>query len=224
MKGLILKDLYTVRFQVIAGAVLMFLPNIMFLLSGSLDNSILDPDSQEIFSLVMYGILNFINICLFSSFVLNTLDADVNSGWAKIQRTFPVSDNQIIGAKLTATYIIVGILTLVSLAFNLAGALLYGLNMEIILIMPICIGLFQVLTLSPLFPLAMRIGTRFAGALYIITEIVMLALAVLLLVYTAKADFGGILLRVVFYGGIPVLAVVSAVLSYHSGKAAIQIC
>lgn len=224
MKGLILKDLYTVRFQIIAGFLLMLFPHIMLLLGGGGMNVGANNEITKLMSVIMYGLINLVNICLFSSFVLNTLEADVNSGWAKMQRTLPVTGSEIIGAKLASSGIIVGILTLTSLAFNLVGALIFGVNLELMITLPLCIGLYQMIVLAPLFPLAMKIGARFTGVLYIVTEVVVLGLLIWLLVSTLDNGADQMLLRIMFYGGLPALAAASAVLSYSSGRKAIESC
>ncbi len=221
MKGLILKDLYTVRFQIIAGLLLMLLPNgIMFLSGGGMGTE--QNEVTDIMSVLVFGLMNFTNICLFSSFVLNTLSEDVNSGWAKLQRTFPVSGSEIVGAKLAASGVIVGLLTVMSLVFNLAAALVFGLDMELMLMVPLCIGFYQMIVLAPLFPLAMRIGVKCTEAIYIMTEVLVLGFVVFLLVKGLDSDIDSVLMRIMFYCGLPLLAAGSGVLSFACGKKAIE--
>lgn len=221
MKGLILKDLYTVRFQIIAGLLLMLLPNgIMFLSGGGMGTE--QNEVTDIMSVLVFGLMNFTNICLFSSFVLNTLSEDVNSGWAKLQRTFPVSGSEIVGAKLSASGVIVGLLTVMSLVFNLAAALIFGLDKELMLMIPLCIGFYQMIVLAPLFPLAMRIGVKCTEAIYIMTEVLVLGFVVFLLVKGLDSDVDGVLMRIMFYCGLPLLAAGSGVLSFACGKKAIE--
>ncbi len=221
MKGLILKDLYTVRFQIIAGLLLMLFPNgIMFLSGGGMGTE--QNEVTDIMSVLVFGLMNFTNICLFSSFVLNTLSEDVNSGWAKLQRTFPVSGSEIVGAKLAASGVIVGLLTVMSLVFNLAAALVFGLDMELMLMIPLCIGFYQMLVLAPLFPLAMRIGVKCTETIYIMAEVLVLGIVVFLLVKGLDSDVDGVLMRIMFYCGLPLLAAGSGVLSFACGKKAIE--
>ena len=221
MKGLILKDLYTVRFQIVAGSLFMLLPNLMSLIIGDAHSISTSDDFSNLLMVMLYGLLNFTNICLFSSFILNTLRSDVSSGWVNIQRTFPVSGNVIIGAKLAASGIIVGGLTLISLAFNLAAAFLFGLSIEMMISIPLCIGVYQMIVLTPLFPIAMKIGARFTGVLYIVTETVVLGLMIWLLISVLNSGADIVLLRSLFYGGLPCLAVICGILSYRSGKKAV---
>lgn len=224
MKGLILKDLYTVRFQMIAGLFLILLPNCLTFLAGNdFVNGSVDNFSR-LMLIVLYGFLNFSNICLFSSFILNTLGTDVSSGWINIQRTFPVSGNVVIGAKLAASGIIVAVLTLMSLAFNIAAAFLFELNMELMISIPLCIGVYQMIVLAPLFPIAMKIGARYTSVLYIVTEGVVLILMIWLLATIVNNGADLVLLRSLFYGGLPCLAAASGLLSYLSGKKAILSC
>lgn len=222
MKGLILKDLYTVRFQIIAGLLLMLLPNgILFLSGGGMGTAEMG-EATDIVSVLVFGLMNFTNICLFSSFVLNTLSEDVNSGWAKLQRTFPLSGSEIVGAKLAASGVIVGLLTVMSLVFNLAAALIFGLDKELMLMIPLCIGFYQMIVLAPLFPLAMRIGVKCTEAIYIITEVLVLGIMVFLLVKIMDSNVDSVLMRIMFYCGLPLLAAGSGVLSFACGKRAIE--
>ena len=222
MKGLILKDLYTVRFQIIVGLLIVLYPNlIIFFLGGGMGIGGED-EMTGVISVLLFGLLNYTNICLFSSFVLNTLAADVNSGWAKLQRTFPVSGSEIVGAKLIASGVVVGLLTAMSLVFNLAAALLFGLDVEFMITVPLCIGFYQMTVLAPLFPLAMRIGVKCTEVIYIVTEILALVIAAFLMIKLLGTSLEAVLLRIIFYGGIPLLSAASCALSFRLGKKAVQ--
>lgn len=222
MKGLILKDLYTVRFQMIAGFLFILLPNILSLLIG--DELAIGSMGIEsnIILITFYGLINFANICLFSSFILNTLGSDVNSGWVNIQRTYPISGSVIIGAKLAASGIIVGGLTLISLGFNILSALLFRLDMELMISIPLCVGVYQMIVLAPLFPIAMKIGAKYTSLLYTVTEVAVLVLLIWLLITVVNNGADMRLLRTLFYCGLPLLAVASCGLSYIFGKGFIE--
>lgn len=225
MKGLILKDLYTVRFQIIAGLLIMTYPNLsiyfLYFLGGGMDIGERN-EMKDAISILLFGLINLMNICLFSSFVLNTLSVDVKSGWAKLQRTFPLSGSEIVGAKLIASGVVVGLLTVMSLVLNLATALIFRVNVELMLTMPLCIGFYQMMVLAPLFPLAMRIGVKCTEFIYIITEILMLGIVAFLMIKLLGTSLEAVLLRIIFYGGIPLLSAASCTLSFCSGKKAIE--
>lgn len=219
MKGLVLKDLYSVRFQVIVGILIMLIPNIVLSLGGAAMDITNGDAASKMLSALLFAMINYVNICLFSSFVLNTLSTDINSGWAKIELTFPVSGSRIIGAKLIASGLVVALLTLFSLVFNVLFTLMFGMDFEIMIALPICIGLYQMTLLAPLFPIAKRIGVKFTEAMYIFAQVIMLALAVFLFI---KVVDNILLLRIVFYCGLPLLALVSFVLSFLFGKSAVE--
>lgn len=220
MKGLILKDIYSVRFQILLALGIMLLPNIASVFIDFLGGSAITSDAQIIMVLFFYGMLDYICISLLSSFVLNTIGDDVNSGWSRIVRTFPVRGSEIVRAKITATGIIVGILTAVSLVFNVLRGIMQGVPMEPVVTMPLCMGLLQIALLSPVFPLAMRLGTKATTVLYVIMLLLMTAGSAVLIVASLSA--GTAILRVVFYCGSPIAAVGSAALSSRFGNRAMN--
>lgn len=220
MKGLILKDIYSVRFQILLALGIMLLPNVASVFLDFLGGSAIESDAQIIMVLFFYGTLDYICISLFSSFVLNTIGDDLNSGWSRIVRTFPVRGSEIIRAKITATGIIVGILTAVSLVFNVLRGIMQGVPMEPVITMPICMGLLQIALLSPIFPLAIRLGTKTTNVLYIIMLLLMTAGSAVLI--KASLSAGIAILRVVFYFGSPIVAVGSVVLSSRFGNRAMN--
>lgn len=218
MKGLILKDLYCVRLQIILSILIMLIPYTLFTLGMSLDKTAMPPEYLQIILLFLYGILNYTCICLFSSFLLNTLDADVNRGWSRILRTFPVSGKAVVSSKLCATGIILAILTMLSVIFNIIGIFVYSLPVEPMLTIPICMALLEAAVLCPVFPTAMKHGTKFMTAAYILSEILILAVAVFLIVLALNSKNFAPLLRCIFYVGSPIAAGLSAGMSSLSGK------
>ena len=215
MKGLVLKDIYTVRFQVAAALMIMLFPNIVALFLDSGSN--MPKQMSDLIMLFIHGSLNFINICIFSSFVLNTLEDDVNSGWHDIVSTFPVSRRVITGAKLVSSGMIVALLTVVSLVFNVIACIKNGLPAEPMIAVPICIGVIQMGVLCPVFPLARRFGTKRAGAIYLALEIIITIAAVVLMAVLLDSGNASVLMRVVFYAAAPLAAGISVWLSYLFG-------
>ncbi len=213
MKGLIIKDIYSVRFQVIMAVLIMLPPNLMALLIGSDD---LAQDYRQVMVIFMYGVLNLVNICLFSSFVLNTVSSDVNSGWSKIVRTFPVSQRTIVGAKLTSSCIIIGLLVLISMAINTTGIITLSAPAEPMLAMPLCMGLLEAAILCPVFPTAMKHGTKISTVLYILAEVLTIGISTAVIATALSSEHSAAVLRAVFYVGTPLIAAGSAVLSLRS--------
>ncbi len=214
LKGLILKDIYSIRAQIIAAMLIMLVPNsLMWLAGGGMS-----ADAQFGASVITYGLMNYISITVFTSFSLNTLSYDINSGWVKMERTCPVSGGGIIMAKLLVMLIVIGIVTAVSLLFNLLAIPLFEIEPEFMITIPLCCACLQITALSPSFPLAMKIGARYAEAIYLGFEII-LAGGICLF---ALAAFGGnmseTLTRVLVYAGLPVLAAAAFALSYKFGK------
>ncbi len=226
LKGLILKDIYSIRVQLILAFLLTLLPNIMLMLAGGgmavSDGDFLSHEEATLVSVCIYGIINYITVTVFSSLLLNTLDGDAASGWAKMQRTMPVSGTQIIGGKIIATLLIIGWLTVVSLIFNLLGVLIFEMPFEVMAALPVCCGLLQIVTLCPVFPLSMKLGIKYSTAIYIGMVVIIAAGMLVLLVSVMSSDISETTLRISMYGALPVLAAAVLGISFAAGKRACE--
>lgn len=194
-------------------------PNLMYMLSSlTSDVSVtISPDAE-----FLYGIktlmLNYCTIVLFSSFHINTLESDEKSGWAKLQRTMPLSGNTIVGSKLIGTAIVVGIFTLYCIIVNVVTSIGNDGSIEVSVMVPICVGLFQFAILCPVFPLSLKFGSKYANSLYLTIEIIM----VIVMVVGTFIYLDEIMNNALLYIACPVIAAVSASLSALSGKKLIQ--
>lgn len=215
MKGLILKDLYSVRFSLICSALLMLIPGgFMMLLGGGFftgGESALIRDSAAI----AFGMGNFSMICMLSPLALSTLTSDKTSRWSLIQRAMPVNGKQIALSKLILCYIVIGILTVFALLVN-CFALIYGYSAEVLVMMPICIALIEVMIISPVIPLSFKLGIKIAN--YIHLAMIFLVLGVLSLVFLASMLLpnAAVFIRIFAYGILPVAAAAVAYASYKS--------
>lgn len=224
MKGLILKDFYEIRFQLICGGLLMLLPYVILAVMG---DDIAGGDSQmssellEMMIVVMFGMLNFICIAVFSSMLLNTVGSDLACGWSKYQRTMPVSNEKIIGAKLAATALVVAGLVLISLVFNIIGIFAYNLSVEVMIAIPIICGFLQITALSPVFPVSAKIGCKGANGIYIGFELIVIIGAVVVMFMAFSNDVSPVFLRLIFYGALPAVTLLSVFASYKAGKKAV---
>ncbi|MDE6728810.1 MAG: hypothetical protein K2J80_12880, partial [Oscillospiraceae bacterium] len=71
MKGLVLKDIYSVKFQILGLLAIMLLPNIMLMLSGGNMGGEESGVLGDFLSVLVYGMMNYISVTLCSSFLLN---------------------------------------------------------------------------------------------------------------------------------------------------------
>ena len=224
MKGLILKDLYEIRFQLICGGLLMLLPYVILSVIGNditVGDSQMSSELSKMMIVVMFGMLNFICIAVFSSMLLNTVGSDLACGWSKYQRTMPVSNERIIGAKLSATALVVAGLVMISLVFNIIGIFSYGLNAEVMLAIPVICGLLQITALSPVFPVSAKIGYKSANGIYIGFELIVIIGAVVVMFMAFSNDVSPVVLRLIFYVALPAVTLLSVFASYKAGKRAI---
>lgn len=218
MSGLIRKDLYAIRTTLIFGTVHVLLMNLLVLWAWGDISSEGNALDNEISGILLFAFLNIITILVYSTFMLNTLHSDIQSGWNRFQRTIPLTPQQISGAKLTATYITVGYFTAISLGFNIAAVFLLKLPAEQLIAFPLCIGCFQVMTLSPVFPISLRIGAKRASGIYTIVLIIMAIVFIVTAFLALSNEIPAAMLRVIFYGVLPLLAAVSGVCSFKASS------
>lgn len=212
MKGLLLKDIYCVRFIALVGLMISSIPAIGLVISAGAANAagnIVD----NIISIFPYVICDILIIMLNSSFILNTLGEDYNSGWARIQHTLPVTDRQIVNAKLIAALIVIGALTLISIAVNLIFGAANGQPLEIMLAAPLVTAALEICTLFPAFPISMKLSGSLTSFIYIMLEIAVITAATIALTVSLDRNAPLWLLRVIFYAIIPAVAAIIALIS-----------
>lgn len=214
MKGLILKDLYGVKFQIIGAFLLMLLPIVITVFGER-------TGFTESIELMPNGLLNYVVITTCSSFLLNTLDFDERSGWSKMQRGMPLSGGKIIGAKFCIMGLVLAALTLIFLAANVIGVFVHGLPIEPAVTMPLCLCMVQTMALSPTFALGYRLGSKATTAAYIGIEAVLAALMILLLFLIFGGYIGGTAIRIICYAVLPALTAAVVAVSWITGKKAV---
>lgn len=215
MKGLVLKDLYGVKFQIFGAFLIMLLPIVIMVFGerpavGSMSGIAFLPN----------GLLNYVVITTCSSFLLNTLGFDERSGWAKTQRTMPLSGGKIIGAKFITMGLVLAALTLIFLAANVFGVFVHGLPPEPAVAVPVCLCMVQAMALSPTFALGYRFGARTTSAAYIGFVVALAAALIWLLLMIFGGDIGIAALRIIAYVGLPVLTAAVIAVSWVTGKRA----
>lgn len=218
MKSLILKDLYGISFQLKATALLFLVPYVIIFFVGV---GITGTDAIE--TILTFGFLNYITIVLFSSLFLNTVSDDIQSGWARFQRTLPLTAGQLIGGKLLATLVLIAVLVVVSTLFNLVPVYRWRTEiLELMLALPFVFGCLQVMALMPVFPIAMRFGIKTSNLLYCVFSVIAAIAAAVAAFMVGANDIPAYMSRVIFYGILPLLAAGVTVLSYHLGKRALE--
>lgn len=225
MKGLILKDIYGCRFQIICGFAIMLYPMIIMSLAGG-GMAVADGENsyvRSIVGVVVYGMINYMSIVICSSFYLNTLNYDETSGWTKMQRAMPLTGGQIIGGKFLGVGAVVGTLTVISLAFNLISAAVFEMPFEPMIAMPLCIGFLEAMMLLPIIVLGYKFGAKSVTWAYFIVLIILSAGSITLIVAFFVGDITAFVLRIIAYGGIPVLFGVVLAVCCVTGKKAVTV-
>ncbi len=215
MKGLVLKDIYCIRFTLILGLLLALFPNIMLCFAGI---GVFVGSSLEIIAYFIYGISNFITVACFSSIILNTLKDDVAAGWAKYQLTMPVKCGTIILSKQLSTLVLLGILTLCCYIPNIFAIISCGFSAEIMLMMPIVLAMLCVIPLMLAIPAALRFGSGAASWFYIGFLIIMMIGLTIMAFILGDNAISPNALRAALYIVLPIIDLAVVYISYLSGK------
>lgn len=226
MRGLVLKDVYNVRFQIFTGMAIMMFPYLLLLISGGYDNAKDNILNEEIFGInggvVVFVLLSYISITVNSSFMLNTIVDDNRSGWGKMQRAMPVSSVGIVGAKMAANGVIVGGLALMDTAVNMIGIFKLGLSPETLAAAPFVFGCLQMITLSVATVMGYRFGSVGTIVGYLTGVLVVAAGVVVLLYGFLTEDLNSTMFRVICYAVIPTLTAAVIAVCCNLGKKAIE--
>lgn len=223
LKGLILKDIYNVRFQIIGGIFIMMYPNILMWFSAP------DMESQQafmgmpgFFGVFIYGMLNYMTITVCSSFMLNTISDDYRTGWAKMQRTMPLSAEQIVGAKMLTIVIIIGMLTAISLVCNIIGAFILEIRIEPMITMPFVMAILQMITLSVAVVLGYKSKARLIIPVYTLMVFAIAAVIIALVYGVANGVVSLTMLRVIAYAIVPVIAAATVIICRKASRKAVE--
>lgn len=216
MKGLILKDIYNVRIQIMLGMSLIIILYIVIWLS-KFSNEVI----AGIMGVLDYGLINYLTITVCSTFLLNTVSDDIKSGWAKMQLTMPVSDKEIIGGKLIATGIIVIALMLFSLLCNIFGIVIYALPSEPMIMMPVILALLQMAVLSVVTVIGYHLQGRVMAVYIIIMLIVAGGIAVPICEFlTYSISIFDV--RLIFYAAVSPFSLAVIIFCFICGKKAVR--
>lgn len=226
MKGIILKDIYQIKLQLVLVQflALFFYFMAFFCLSAMTPSETVSPMENElnrIISTIFIGMMEFMSISMNSSLLIDTTKLDIKSGWAKFERTTPLSGSQLVGGKIAATGIVIGILVLQALIFGVI-AIFLGVSPEAAIAIPIVLGLLQLIALSPVFPIVTKYGNFIANFLYIVFELIVVAVAIVILFSHFSGDIDMTALRIIFYGVLPIFTALVVFVSYKSGMKAIK--
>ncbi len=220
MKGLILKDLYTIKTQIIVGSIICLYPAVIFHLGlANMIGEMRNPHDESFLSFITL-LISYCFIVPFSSFLLNTMKSDYESGWLKIQRTMPLNAGEAIGSKLLCTGIVIGFFTLFALIVNVIllirapGVFIT----EIAIAGPVCIGLLQIIAIAPCFPLGMKLGIKKTEGLYLAFVILTGIILVIFGFAAFSNDISTATVRIICYGALPVVSALTVFISYKSGK------
>lgn len=222
MKGLVLKDYYNLRTTMLLSIALMLFPSLAIAITGGNIGDEEPGAMTEFIAVMVYGMMNYMTITLFSGFIMNTISNDKATGWAKMQGVMPVSSGQIMGGKLIAMAIIVGILTGLTLIVNITGIIFYDLPAEPLLAIPFIVALMQVITLSLCLMMGYRVSTKIMTPAFLIIEVIVAAGVIAVIIQAVKGNIPITAVRVTAYAVIPVLAAAAVAVSYTVGKKSVM--
>lgn len=226
MKGIILKDIYQVKLLFVLVQILSIFFYVMgfFIVLGMTHSEVVSPSEEELLkisAIVLVGMMDYVCISIGSTILIDTSKLDIRSGWAKYERTTPLSGSQLVGGKIAATGIVIGFLVLQALIFGVISIFM-GVNPEAVIAMPLVMGMIQLIALSPVFPIVSKFGGGFANFIYIVFEIIVAGAAVVVVFGHFSGDIDGLMLRIIAYAVIPIITALVVFASYKSGMKAIK--
>ncbi len=226
MKGIILKDIYQVKLLFVLVQILSIFFYVMgnFIVLGMTHSEVVIPTEEELLkisAIVLVGMMDYVCISIGSTILIDTSKLDIRSGWAKYERTTPLSGSQLVGGKIAATGIVIGFLVLQALIFGVISIFM-GVNPEAVIAMPLVMGMIQLIALSPVFPIVSKYGGGFANFIYIVFEIIVAGAAVVVVFGHFSGDIDGLVLRIIAYAVIPIITALVVFASYKSGMKAIK--
>lgn len=213
LKGLLLKDIYCVRFIALVGLAISGIPAIALVISAGTAGNTAGNTVDNIIGVLPYILCGILIIMLNSSFMLNTLGEDYNSGWVRLQHTLPVTNRQLVDAKLAAALIVIGALTLISLAINLIFGAANGQPLEIMLAAPFVTAALEICALFPAFPISMKLSGSLTSFICVALEIAVITAVTVVLTAALDSNVPLWLLRTIFYAVIPAAAATTALVS-----------
>lgn len=215
MKGLIYKDIAAIRSQLIGTLIIIGFMYVMMLAAGAGEviftgNPL---DEAEKFTVTMVtNICTFVGIVCFSPLSINNILEDKQSGWIKYCRCSPLKRGSYSKAKIISTIIIISIYLIEGIIANLVTVAVCGCSIELAFAVPLVFATFTTAIMLPTIPLIQRYG-KIIEYIYLVF---VLAFAIVLGLITngaMESDSSGIALRIISYGVVPVLAVVSGAAS-----------
>lgn len=215
MKGLIYKDIVAIRSQLIGTLILIGFMYVMMLTAGAGEviftgNPL---DEAEKFTVTMVtNICTFVGIVCFSPLSINNILEDKQSGWIKYCRCSPLKRGSYSKAKIISTIAIISIYLIEGIIANLVTVVVCGCSIELAFAVPLVFATFTAAIMLPTIPLIQRYG-KIIEYIYLVF---VLAFAIVLGLITngaMESDSSGAALRIISYGVVPILAVISGAVS-----------
>ena len=220
MKGLIYKDIAAIRSQLIGTLIIIGFMYVMMLATGAGEIMFTgNPlDEAEKFTVTMVtNICTFVGIVCFSPLSINNILEDKQSGWIKYCRCSPLKRGSYSKAKIISTIIIISIYLIEGIIANLVIVAVCGCSVELAFAVPLVFAAFTAMLMLPTVPLIQRFG-RIIEFIYLVLILVFAIVLGLITNGAMESDSSGTALRIISYGVVPVLAVVSGAVSLSISK------
>lgn len=218
MKGILLKNLYSIRTSLILGLLLVLIFFAAMFILGI---------PAEIIPLIIV-LYDYLAIAVLSSFILNSFSDDEKSGWIRLERTVPISAERAAAVRFISCGVVVGVICAAMLIINIA-VYFYCAQMsnvapsiEVMLSAPVVAGLIQLAALSPVVPIGLRYGSRMVQTVYTLCVILVSIAAVAFSFPLAAGEIPPSKLRLICYAGVPAAAAAVVLLSYLFAKKSVK--
>lgn len=220
MKGLIYKDIAAIRSQLIGTLIILFFMYFMFFVAGGGEviftgNPL---DEAEKFTVTMaLNICTFVGVVCFSPLSINNILEDKQTGWIKYCRCSPLKRGSYSKAKIISTIVIISIYLIEAIIANLLSVIVCGCSIELAFAVPLVFATFTATLILPTVPLIQRFG-RIIEFIYLVLILVFAIVLGLITNGAMESNGAETVLRIISYGVVPVLAIVSGAVSLSISK------
>ncbi|MBE6881300.1 MAG: hypothetical protein E7490_10785 [Ruminococcaceae bacterium] len=220
MKGLIYKDIAAIRSQLIGTLIIIAFVYFGFFVMGGgkvifAGNPLSDAEKFTVTMALNVG--TFVGIVCFSPLSINNILEDKQSGWIKYCRCSPLKRGSYSKAKIISTIIIISIYLIEAIIANLVTVVVCGCSIELAFAVPLVFATFTATLMLPTVPLIQRFG-RIIEFIYLVLVLVFAIVLGLITNGAMESNGAETALRIISYGVVPVLAIVSGIVSLSISK------
>lgn len=175
MRGILLKDIFNIRRELIC--IFLLMSYFMVFAFYAQFDTVSDFGDFELF--ILFILINGMTILLFPATILSVFNYDERSNWELYERTLPVSAAKNVAEKYLIQISVTLFVVIYCIAFNIILSVNcnYSINMTTIII-PIAVGAVALIQYSFLLPLILKCGIKYNSVILILSMFAALGIAI----------------------------------------------